>query len=77
MRTPVGTNRGPTPPSKIVCYSGNITVGSGVVVTMAAGTYVFTDNLDLAATAPSTERGSPCISRPEAAWVVAATATRR
>lgn len=44
---PVGTNWGPTPPSKIVCYSGNITVGSGVVVTMAAGTYVFTGNLDL------------------------------
>ena len=44
---PVGTNWGPTPPSKIVCYSGNITVGSGVTVNMAAGTYVFTGNLDL------------------------------
>jgi hypothetical protein len=44
---PVGTTWGPTAPSKIVCYSSDITVGNHVVVTMNPGTYVFTGNLDL------------------------------
>jgi hypothetical protein len=44
---PVGTTWGPATTDGIVCYSGNIKVGSGVTVTMNPGTYVFTGNLDL------------------------------
>ncbi len=44
---PVGNTWGPTAPSTVVCYSGSITVGSGVTVTMNPGTYVFTGNLGL------------------------------
>jgi hypothetical protein len=44
---PIGNTWGPTTAGGIVCYSGNITVGSGVTVTMNPGTYVFTGNLDL------------------------------
>jgi Flp pilus assembly protein TadG len=42
---PAGTSWGPASPGGTVCYSGNISVKNNI--TMSAGTYVFTGNLDL------------------------------